>query len=257
MAAASASGDHTGMRTSSCDYWRRSRRPAAGSAAAQLGIDAVILESRTRQYIENRVRAGVLEHQTTRIIEAVGAAEPPRREALRHQGVELVFRWPGPPHRFRCAHRQVDDDLWSTGGREGPHRRAPGPGPAAALQGRERVTGGSGFGYATGVVYPMQAFHSGWTATSSPDATASMASAVPASPQGSSRFSSASYPYHGLGFSRTHRPWGRSSMGAMRTDLHCIACARRASRVCTCSAGGWAIGAVERCTNLGGNCSGG
>jgi len=69
-----------------------------GQLLAQSGIQAVILEARSRQYIENRVRAGVLEYQATRVIEAVGAGARLEREALRHQGVELVFG--GHAHRI-------------------------------------------------------------------------------------------------------------------------------------------------------------
>ena len=62
-----------------------------GQLLARSGIDAVILEARPRSYIENRVRAGVLEHQTASVIEAVGAGARMCREGLRHHGVELVF----------------------------------------------------------------------------------------------------------------------------------------------------------------------
>jgi p-hydroxybenzoate 3-monooxygenase len=69
-----------------------------GQLLAQSGISALILEARTREYLENRVRAGVLEHQTASVIEAVGAGARLAREALRHQGVELVFG--GQAHRI-------------------------------------------------------------------------------------------------------------------------------------------------------------
>ena len=69
-----------------------------GQLLAQSGIGTVILEARSREYIENRVRAGVLEYQTTRVIETVGAGERLAREALRHDGVELVFG--GQAHRI-------------------------------------------------------------------------------------------------------------------------------------------------------------
>jgi p-hydroxybenzoate 3-monooxygenase len=69
-----------------------------GQLLAQSGIATVILEARSREYLENRVRAGVLEHQTASVIEAVGAGARLSREALRHQGVELVFG--GQAHRI-------------------------------------------------------------------------------------------------------------------------------------------------------------
>jgi p-hydroxybenzoate 3-monooxygenase len=69
-----------------------------GQLLARSGISSVILEARSRDYIEERVRAGVLEHQTASVIDAVGAGARLAREALRHQGVELVFA--GAAHRI-------------------------------------------------------------------------------------------------------------------------------------------------------------
>ncbi|HTV77426.1 MAG TPA: 4-hydroxybenzoate 3-monooxygenase [Steroidobacteraceae bacterium] len=62
-----------------------------GQLLARSGIHSIILEARDRRYIETRVRAGVLEHQTASVIDAVGAGARLAREALRHDGVELVF----------------------------------------------------------------------------------------------------------------------------------------------------------------------
>ncbi len=65
----------------------------AGLLLAQLlylaGIDSIIVEARSREYIENRVRAGVLEHQTVDVLNAVGAGERMAREGLLHHGIEL------------------------------------------------------------------------------------------------------------------------------------------------------------------------
>lgn len=46
------------------------------------GIDCVVLESRSRDYVENRVRAGVLEQGTVDLMEDLGAAERLRREGM-------------------------------------------------------------------------------------------------------------------------------------------------------------------------------
>ena len=67
----------------------------------QLGIDSVVLETRSREYIENRVRAGVLEHQSVDILEAAGAGERMRREGLLHRGISLHFD--GQRHRIDFA----------------------------------------------------------------------------------------------------------------------------------------------------------
>jgi len=53
------------------------------------GIESVILEDRSRAYVEARIRAGVLEHGTVKLLEEAGVAERLHREGLVHEGVEL------------------------------------------------------------------------------------------------------------------------------------------------------------------------
>ncbi|MEU5594669.1 4-hydroxybenzoate 3-monooxygenase [Streptomyces sp. NPDC020298] len=55
------------------------------------GIDSVVLESRDRDYVEHRQRAGILEQGTADVLRAVGAGERMDREGLRHDGIELRF----------------------------------------------------------------------------------------------------------------------------------------------------------------------
>jgi p-hydroxybenzoate 3-monooxygenase len=52
-------------------------------------IDSVLLENRSREYVEARVRAGVLEHDVAELFERAGVGERMRREGLVHTGVEL------------------------------------------------------------------------------------------------------------------------------------------------------------------------
>jgi p-hydroxybenzoate 3-monooxygenase len=77
----------------------------AGLLLAQLlyqrGIDCVVLEARTREYVENRVRAGVLEHQSVDILKAAGVGERMMREGLLHEGIFLHFN--GRNHRIDFA----------------------------------------------------------------------------------------------------------------------------------------------------------
>jgi p-hydroxybenzoate 3-monooxygenase len=61
------------------------------------GIDSVILEDRTRDYVVERVRAGVLEHGTVDLMIAAGVGERLRREGLRHDGIYIAFGG----HRYR------------------------------------------------------------------------------------------------------------------------------------------------------------
>jgi p-hydroxybenzoate 3-monooxygenase len=62
------------------------------------GIDSVVLELRSREHIEARVRAGVLEHATTQLLDDVGVGARMRREGHTHHGIEL--RFDRTPHRI-------------------------------------------------------------------------------------------------------------------------------------------------------------
>ncbi len=53
------------------------------------GIESVILEARSRDYVEARVRAGVLEQGTVDLLDEAGVSERLHREGLVHGGVEL------------------------------------------------------------------------------------------------------------------------------------------------------------------------
>jgi p-hydroxybenzoate 3-monooxygenase len=55
----------------------------------QRGIDAVIVEARDRSYVEQRVRAGLLEHNTVELFRALGVASRLDREGLVHDGINL------------------------------------------------------------------------------------------------------------------------------------------------------------------------
>ncbi|POX65403.1 4-hydroxybenzoate 3-monooxygenase [Streptomyces sp. Ru62] len=55
------------------------------------GIESVVLESRDRDYVEQRQRAGILEQGTVDVLRAAGAGERMDREGLRHDGIELRF----------------------------------------------------------------------------------------------------------------------------------------------------------------------
>jgi p-hydroxybenzoate 3-monooxygenase len=55
------------------------------------GVEAVVLEARTREYVEARVRAGVLEQGTVDLLERAGADQRLRREGIVHGGIYLQF----------------------------------------------------------------------------------------------------------------------------------------------------------------------
>lgn len=62
-----------------------------GQALAQAGIEAVILEQRSAEYVLGRVRAGVLEQGTTDLLDRLGAGARMRREGLVHGGFALAY----------------------------------------------------------------------------------------------------------------------------------------------------------------------
>jgi p-hydroxybenzoate 3-monooxygenase len=61
------------------------------------GIDSVVLEARSREYVLQRIRAGVLEQGTTDLLREVGLGARMDRDGLVHEGIEL--RWDGTSHR--------------------------------------------------------------------------------------------------------------------------------------------------------------
>src|SRR5215211_4026351 len=62
------------------------------------GIESVVLELRSRQVVETRVRAGVLEHGTAELLRETGVGERMDREGSVHNGVNLQFG--GRRHRI-------------------------------------------------------------------------------------------------------------------------------------------------------------
>jgi p-hydroxybenzoate 3-monooxygenase len=62
------------------------------------GIESVVLEDRNREYVEQRVRAGVLEWGTVELLKEMGVGERMERQGLVHRGVELRFA--GEGHRI-------------------------------------------------------------------------------------------------------------------------------------------------------------
>ena len=62
------------------------------------GIDSVVLEAHTREYVQERVRAGVLEQNTVDLLVQSGVGARMQREGLIHHGIELRFK--GHGHRI-------------------------------------------------------------------------------------------------------------------------------------------------------------
>jgi p-hydroxybenzoate 3-monooxygenase len=74
----------------------------AGLTLARLleleGIETVVLEARSRDYVEQRIRAGVLEQRTAELLRELGVGARMDREGMIHHGIHLQFD--GERHRI-------------------------------------------------------------------------------------------------------------------------------------------------------------
>jgi p-hydroxybenzoate 3-monooxygenase len=74
----------------------------AGLTLARLleneGIETVVLEDRSRDYVEHRIRAGVLEQRSADLLVEAGVGDRLQREGIIHRGIEL--RFDGERHRI-------------------------------------------------------------------------------------------------------------------------------------------------------------
>jgi len=62
-----------------------------GLLLQRAGVDAVVLEQRSRDYVEGRVRAGVLEHGTVETLRDLAVGDRLLVEGLVHEGVRLAY----------------------------------------------------------------------------------------------------------------------------------------------------------------------
>ena len=69
-----------------------------GQLLHKQGIDNIILEAKSPEYVMARVRAGVLEEITVRKLEEAGCADRLHREGLVHHGTHIAFD--GELHRI-------------------------------------------------------------------------------------------------------------------------------------------------------------
>lgn len=69
-----------------------------GRLLENAGIESVILERRSQEYVLGRIRAGVLEQGTVELLDRAGVGEKLHAEGLVHEGVEFCFD--GDRHRF-------------------------------------------------------------------------------------------------------------------------------------------------------------
>lgn len=62
-----------------------------GALLARHDIDAVIVEQRSAEYVQGRIRAGVLEQTTVDLLREAGVADRCLKDGLTHDGIELSF----------------------------------------------------------------------------------------------------------------------------------------------------------------------
>ena len=69
-----------------------------GQLLYKAGIDAIILERQTGDYVLSRIRAGVLEQVCIDLLDEAGVGQRMHAEGLVHSGFDLLFK--GERHRI-------------------------------------------------------------------------------------------------------------------------------------------------------------
>ncbi len=69
-----------------------------GQLLYKAGIDNIILEQRSKEYVLARIRAGIIEQITQDLLDEAGVGTRMHREGLVHHGIELAFK--GERHRI-------------------------------------------------------------------------------------------------------------------------------------------------------------
>ena len=62
------------------------------------GVESVVIETRSEEYVASRIRAGILEQSTVDLLTAVGLGERLGHEGDPHRGIHL--QWPGERHHL-------------------------------------------------------------------------------------------------------------------------------------------------------------
>src|SRR3954454_12287518 len=62
------------------------------------GVESVVVEARSEEYVAGRIRAGILEQSTVDLLREVGLGERLDQEGDQHRGIYL--QWPGERHHL-------------------------------------------------------------------------------------------------------------------------------------------------------------
>lgn len=76
------------------------------------GVESVVVETRSEEYVAGRIRAGILEQSTVDLLRATGLGDRLDREGDRHRGIHL--QWPGERHHLDFV-GLVDRSVWVYG----------------------------------------------------------------------------------------------------------------------------------------------
>ncbi len=187
---------------------------------------------RCREYVEQRVRAGVLEQGTVDLL-AERRRRALRREGLVHHGIELRFAGAATGSTFPTDRRASDHRVRPAGSGEGPDRGAPRGRRADPFEADDvGVHESSG--------RPRVRFRHGGEAGElacdfSPAATASTGSAAARYLPGALSVYEREYPFAWLGIlAATPPPSRRADLRLARARLRALACARPRSPACIC-----------------------
>ena len=69
-----------------------------GQLLNRAGIETIVIENKSQDYVLGRIRAGVLEQGTVELLEQAGVGARVHAEGLVHHGIELCFG--GGRHRI-------------------------------------------------------------------------------------------------------------------------------------------------------------
>ena len=89
---------HCGMRTQVAIIGAGPAGLLLSHLLAAEGIESIVLETRSEEYVLSRIRAGVIESAAADLLESVGLGDRLRREGLEHRGIYL--QWPRERHHL-------------------------------------------------------------------------------------------------------------------------------------------------------------
>ena len=176
-----------------------------GQLLHRAGVDAIVVEHRSADYVLGRVRAGVLEQGMVDLLGRAGVGDRLAREGLVHGGFDLLFDGVPASCRSRRPHRTARRGLRPDRSDQGSDGRARGRQRRHRLRGRGRQRPRLRHGPAERPLPQRRASNIRSRATSSPDATAFTASAARACLRRPSASSSGSTRLAGWACCRTRR----------------------------------------------------